>query len=97
MANITVSYSEMESAAARLGTGREEITTQLLALQREIQGLVSSGFVTDTASKKFGSMYDEYTAGANQVIENLSEIQRFITETAGALREMDGQIAARIN
>ncbi len=97
MANINVSYSEMEQAAAQLGTGREEITSKLQLLQTQIQTLVSSGFVTDQASVKFNGAYNEYTTGANTVIAKLSEIQSFLAQTANAMREMDAQIASRIN
>ena len=86
----------MESAAAQLGAGRDEITAKLQQLQRQIQGLVSSGFVTDSASKRFEQSYTEYTASANRVIEKLSEIQQFITQTAAAHRALDDEIAARI-
>lgn len=97
MANINVSYSEMEQAAAQLGTGREEITSKLQLLQTQIQTLVSSGFVTDQASVKFNGAYTEYTTSANTVIAKLNEIQSFLAQTANAMREMDAQIASRIN
>ena len=50
MANIRVSFGEIETAAAQLGQGREEIVARLQSLQQQIQGLISSGFVTDQAS-----------------------------------------------
>ncbi|RKQ89717.1 WXG100 family type VII secretion target [Mycolicibacterium mucogenicum 261Sha1.1M5] len=96
MANISISYQEMEGAAAQLGAGRDEITAKLQQLQGQIQGLVGSGFVTDTASKRFEASYTEYTASANRVIEKLTEIQQFITHAAAAHRAMDDEIAARI-
>lgn len=97
MANITVSYAEIERAAARLGSGRDEITQLLQALQAQIAELVSTGFVTDQASGRFHTAYQEYTASANTVVAKLSEIQAFLTQTASAIRDMDAQIAAKIN
>ncbi|UOQ56482.1 WXG100 family type VII secretion target [Leucobacter allii] len=97
MANITVSYAEIERAAVQLANGREEITQRLHALRAMIASLVSSGFTTDQASGRFDAAYQEYTAGANTVIARLDEIQQFLTQTAQALRDMDAQIAARIN
>lgn len=97
MANINVSYAEMEQAATQLATGRDEITEKLRMLQSQINNLVASGFVTDQASGKFNGAYNEYTAGANTVVAKLSEIQSFLTQTAQAMREMDAQIAAKIN
>lgn len=97
MANITVSYDEIESAAARLGTGREDITQILQSLQGIIEGLVASGFVTDQASGRFNAAYRDYTTSANMTINKLGEIQSFMTQTSSSMREMDTQIAARIN
>lgn len=96
MANINVSYGEIEQAASSLGTGRDEIIQQLQRLQGLISGLVSSGFVTDQASGRFHEAYQRYTAGANTVIEQLTEIQSFLTGTAAAMQDMDAQIASRI-
>lgn len=97
MANISVSYSEIEQAATRLGVGREEIASQLQQMQAQIANLVSSGFVTDQASVRFSNAYSDYSLSANTVINKLTEIQSFLTQTAHALRDMDTQIAARIN
>ena len=97
MSNIKVSYAEIEQSAAQLGQGREEITAKLQSLQQQIQNLVSSGFVTDQASVKFNGAYNDYTTSANTVVAKLTEIQTFLTQTANAMRDMDTQIASRIN
>lgn len=87
----------MQTAATQLATGRDEITSKLQTLQSQIAGLVSSGFVTDRASRKFEAAYNDYTASANNVIEKLTEIQQFLTSTATSMQEMDVAIASRIN
>ena len=97
MSNIKVSYAEIEQAASQLGSGREEITTKLQNMQSQIANLVSSGFVTDQASGKFNDAYTKYTQSANTLIAQLNEIQQFLTGTANAMRELDSQIAAKIN
>lgn len=97
MSHINVSYADIEQAAAQLGHGREEIGERLQRLQAVIQQLVSSGFVTEHASVKLDGAYSEYTTSANSVIAKLSEIQTFLLQTAGSMRELDAQIAARIN
>lgn len=96
MSNIKVSYAEIESAASQLRVGREEITSKLHSMQGQIQNLVSSGFVTDQASGKFNDAYTRYTTSANTLIAQLTEIQSFLTSTAGAMRDLDAQIAAGI-
>ena len=97
MANISVSYSEIEQSAAQLGNGRDEIIQKLQFLQTYIGNLASSGFVTDQASGKFQAAFADYTASANAVVSKLSEIQIFLIQTATAMREMDAQLAARIH
>lgn len=97
MSNIKVSYGDIEAAASQLGAGREEITTKLQNLQGQIQNLVTSGFVTDQASGKFNDAYTKYTTSANTLIAQLNEIQQFLTGTANAMRELDAQIASKIN
>ena len=96
MSNIKLSYGEIESAASQLGVGREEIASKLQTMQLRIQGLVSSGFVTDQASGKFNDAYAKYTASANTLIAQIAEIQQFLTGAANAMRDLDSQIAARI-
>lgn len=97
MANITVSYAEMQQAARQLGSGRDEITAKLQSMQLKIKELVSSGFATDKASGKFEAAYAEYTKGAKTVIQKLAEIESFLEQTAKAMAEMDAQIASRIH
>ena len=97
MSHINVSYADIEQAAAQLGHGREEISERLQGVQALIQNLVSSGFVTEHASVKLDGAYSEYTASANNVVAKLSEIQSFLLQSASSIRELDAQIAARIN
>lgn len=96
MANITVSYADLEHAASRLGAGRDEITQRFQQLQTQISELVTSGFVTDQASGRFHDSFTEYTSSARTVVEKLADIQTFLTQTAGLMRDMDAQIASRI-
>lgn len=96
MSNMKVTYAEMELAASQLGQGCEEITSKLQSLQQQIQQLVTSGFVTDQASVKFNNAYAEYTSSANVVVAKLNEMQTFLLTAASAIRDLDAQIASRI-
>lgn len=96
-ANLNITYSEMTAAASQLAAGRDEMMSKLQMLQSQIANLVSSGFVTDQASKRFEGAYNEYTSSANTVVEKLTEIQQFLHSTAQSMQEMDAAIAARIN
>lgn len=52
-------YSEMESAAARLRDGRSTVTDTLKELQGVIDDLVQDGFKTENASEAYSTAYSE--------------------------------------
>ncbi|MBB4070984.1 WXG100 family type VII secretion target [Leucobacter sp. OH2974_COT-288] len=94
--NIRVSYGELEAAAGQIAQGREDMVSRLRLLEQQMQQLVASGFVTELASQKFAASYQQYTQHATGMIEQLSEIELFLRQTAQVLQETDSQIAARI-
>ncbi|GAA3598939.1 hypothetical protein GCM10022198_23970 [Klugiella xanthotipulae] len=96
MPNLNVSYQELDSAATRLTTGRDDIVARLTALQQEIGALVSSGFVTDRASGAYRAAYDTFTSGARTTVEGLDGLAQFLRGTASSLEELDAQLAARL-
>ncbi len=97
MANVKVSYQEIDSAAAKLNAGRNEIVLKLNELQSQINDLVSSGFVTDKASGAYQTNYDKFTKGASTTIEGLDGLSKFLTGTSAAMQELDSQLASRLN
>ena len=97
MSNIKVSYGEIESAASQLGAGREEITHNQQSRQSPIPNRVATRVVTPQASGKFTDANTRYTTSASTVISQLHEIQRFLSGTANAMRDLDAQIASRID
>ncbi len=96
MANINVSYDELESAAARLAAGREEISTKLGDLQSLIASLVTSGFVTDRSSRAFQQSYMEFTGGARSTIAGLDGLANYLRQASSTLAEVDAQLAQRL-
>jgi uncharacterized protein YukE len=96
MANINVSYQEINSNADRLLAGRNEINTTLGVLQSQISALISSGFSTDKSSGAFSDAYDRFTSGARNTIGGLDDLALFLRNTAQTLGEVDAQIAARL-
>jgi len=96
MANINVSFHDLNTAADRLTTGRDEIHQQLAALQSQVATLVSSGFVTDKTSGAFQNAYDTFTKGARDTISGLDALGTFLRKTATTLAEVDQQLAAKL-
>ncbi|MSS84132.1 WXG100 family type VII secretion target [Actinomycetaceae bacterium WB03_NA08] len=96
MANVNVTYDEMRSAADRLGVGRDEMVSKLNELKAFISSLISSGFVTDQASVRFGETYTEFTTNATETINNLEDLARYLRGAAEAMESTDAQLAAQI-
>ena len=91
---MDVSYDEMNTAAGRLTTGQEEITTTLNTLKGYIDGLIGNGFVTDQASVAFGQSYQEFTTGATNAIEGLTGMATYLTQAAQTLSDTDAALAS---
>lgn len=97
MANLNVTYGEMEDAASKLRAGRAEIESQLSKLKSMVDGLVSGGYVTDKSSKAFQSSYEEFNTGVTKTIEGLDGMGEYLTQAAKALADTDEQLAAALN
>jgi len=93
MANLNVTYTDMSSAAGHLSSQEQAIDEQLTALQTYIRGLVSSGFVTEQASVKFGEDYDQFTAAVQKAMSTLTDMATYLNKAATALQDTDQALA----
>lgn len=96
MANLNVSYGELNAKADQLVAGRDEINATLTKLQGQINALVAQGFTTDKASGAFADAYTRFTTGASNTIGGLNDLALFLKTTATTLGDVDSQIAARL-
>ena len=95
MANINVSYDEMNQAANRRVTGREELESKLNELNAFIANLVSSGFVTDQASGRFHESMETFVQSARGTIASLNSVGDYLNHAADTLRATDEQLSAQ--
>ncbi len=96
MANVNVTYQQMEDAAGRLTNGRTEIDGMLGQLQSLVEQLVADGYVTDSSSKNFQASYDEFTQGAKKTIEGLDGMASYLNQAAATFRDADTQLASAL-
>jgi WXG100 family type VII secretion target len=96
VADVNVTYEQMQAAAQRLISGHEEITTQLTQLKLTVDELVQSGFVTDSASPKFENAYAEFNTGVTQTIEGLETLSGFLTTAAQSFQEQDQRLSGML-
>jgi len=96
MANMNVTYGDMQNEASGLRQGQQQITEQLNQLRNRINNLVTSGFVTDSASGAFQQMYENFNNGATQTISALDQIASTLDSMARTLQETDQTLARSI-
>ena len=96
MANVNVTYQQMEDAGGRLTSGRAEIDGLLAQLKGLVDQLVADGYVTDASSRSFAAAYDEFTAGARNTVAGLDGMAQYLTQAAATFREADAQLAGAL-
>ena len=96
MANVNVTYEEMTSTADQLSQGQSDLTDTLNRLKSIVDGLISSGFVTDSASGAFGETYTQFTSGATQTIGALDGLQTYLRRAADTMQQTDSSLASAI-
>ncbi len=96
MANINVTYGDLQDAAAKLSAGEQDLIGKLNELKAYIESLVGGGFVTDQASGAFRQKYEEFTTGTTQVVSGLDGLSGFLTQTAQIMQDTDSTLASTI-
>lgn len=93
MANMNVTYADMEAASKQLKNGQADIESRLAELKGLVDNLVSSGYVTDASSKAFEASYTEFNDGIRKTVEGLDGMSQYLTSAADAIRSTDEQLA----
>ncbi|WP_314720065.1 WXG100 family type VII secretion target [uncultured Actinomyces sp.] len=96
MANISASYEEMRQQAQALRNTRDQITQELQRARMQVDNLVSSGFVTDSASGAFQTSYQEFTTSATKTIDALTTISQNLDQVVHTLEDTDKSLAAQL-
>src|SRR5690554_402315 len=96
MANIHVTYEQLDHAVAQLRGGQEELEATLMRLRTLVSELVNNGFTTTRASGAFDLASEEFTNGARQTVAGLQSMALFLTGAAQTLRQTDEQLARAI-
>ena len=97
MANIKVTFQEMEDAAQRIKQESDDMRGKLDQLRSMVSNLVQDGYVTDKSSKRFDESYQELDKGGKQVMEGLTGISEYLKQAAEALRKTDEELANALN
>ena len=96
MANLNVTYGDMQTAASQLRSGETQINSDLARLKKLIDNLVASGYVTDSSSRQFQASYEEFNSGATKMIAGLNGMGQYLDTAAKAFHETDAQLASAL-
>lgn len=96
MANMNVTYADMDNAAKTLLKNHQEIETMLQGMSSLVKQLTTDGFVTDAASKQFDQSYEEFTNGAKQVIQGMQGMSDYLTKASQTFAQIDQELAKAI-
>jgi WXG100 family type VII secretion target len=90
--SINVKYDDLQRTAGQLSTGREEMITQLTRLKGLVDTLVASGFVTDQASGRFQTSYQQWNTGASNAIQGLEGMSAFLNQAIARHQQLDAEL-----
>lgn len=93
MANMNVTFEQMQNAAAKLRSGQSEIESNLSNLRSLVSQLVSDGFTTSRASGAFDASYAEFNDGATKTIQGIEGMAAFLNKAAETLQNTDEELA----
>lgn len=96
MANLNVTYEQMNSSAARLRAGQGDLEAKLNELRALVNDLVSNGFTTTSASGAFNASYEQFTTGAQRTVQGIEGMAAFLNKAAETLKSTDEQLASSI-
>lgn len=96
MANLNVTYDDMNQAAIRLDAGKADLERILHDLKSVVDGLTASGFQTELASGAYLETYEKFTSGTIQAIGGLEGLSTYLRKAAEAMASTDAELAKAI-
>jgi uncharacterized protein YukE len=97
MANLNVTYAEMNDTATKMRNDKADIDDKLTECQNIVNSLTSNGFVTDTSSGKFNDVATQFVTSANQAMETLDQLSQWLDKAVSAMQDMDTQLTGSLN
>jgi WXG100 family type VII secretion target len=89
---LDIDYGKMHDVAGALKTAQTDIENKVADLQRQVDDLVSEGYVTDASSVEFASVYKELNDGIAKTVGGMEGLSGFLTKAADNFRETDHKL-----
>lgn len=93
---VHVEHEALQSQAQQLDQSYTELVTVLNRLKGQIGDLVSTGFVTDSASGSFAEAHERWNGAANTCIVELNTMRDYLKQTSDAFAQTDSSATIRL-
>lgn len=94
MSDVGLTYDDIDGAADKLDTGKEDIASLLSELRGLVQELTESSFKTNAASVAFLDSYEELSDGLEQALEAVPAAATALRQMKSAFEDLDGSLAS---
>jgi WXG100 family type VII secretion target len=98
MANpgVHVEHDALTAQAQKLGASKNELEAKLQEIKGQIENLVTSGFVTETASDSFAQAQAQWNQTAMSCIAQLEGFAQYLGKASEAFRSTDSQFTVKL-
>jgi uncharacterized protein YukE len=97
MANIAVSYTDIQHVANQLRTGESGIKDDLRRLAGIVTQLTASGYITTVSSPAFERTYESFTKSADTMISSMNGLAQYLDVVVRELEDLDRRLAQGLN
>lgn len=94
MADQELTYDDIDAAADKLDTGKEDIASLLSELRSLVQELTESSFSTQAASKAFLESYEEVSDGLETALEAVPAMATALRDMKTQFEDLDSSMAS---
>jgi WXG100 family type VII secretion target len=93
---VHVEHGALEAQAQRLAVNKNELEAKLQEIKAQIQELVTSGFVTVSASDSFAQAQEQWNQTAMACISQLEGFSQYLGKASAAFQETDSQFTVKL-
>ena len=93
MPEVTVGYEGVQNVSTQLKNGQGDMNEKLQTLKTQVDQLVGGDFRTQLASPKFQESYQQWTTGAQNMLQGLDGMSSFLDTVVREHQDLDSRLS----
>ena len=93
---VHVEHEALATQAKRLAEAKNELEAKLTEIKGQIQELVSSGFVTESASESFRAAQENWDTAARNCVGELEVMGQYLGKASAAFQDVDQSFTVKL-